>query len=87
MTILDEFGFRRAQGFARTQGFARVRGFTLEQAITIQAVSGDLRWALATLAARAFLALWARTKARLAALARHAAHGGREKVMTPSRCC
>ncbi len=77
MTILDEFGFRRAQGFA------------LEQAITIQAVSGDLRWALATLAARSFLALWARGRARLAALVRHAAHGGRQKagLMTPSRCC
>ena len=77
MTILDEFGFRRAQGFA------------LEQAITIQAVSGDLRWALATLAARSFLALWTQGPARLAALVRRAAHGGRQKagLMTPSRCC
>ena len=81
MTILDEFGFRRAQGFTLERGFA------LEQAITIQAVSGDLRWALATLAARSFLALWTRANARLAALVRHAAHGGRQKVMTPSRCC
>ena len=75
MTILDEFGFRRARGFA------------LEQAITIQTVSGDLRWALATLAARSFLALWTQGPARLAALVRRAAHGGRQKVMTPSRCC
>jgi hypothetical protein len=77
MTNLDEFGFRRAQGFA------------LEQAITIQTVSGDLRWALATLAVRSFIAMWALGRARLAALVRHAAHGNRQKprFMTPSRCC
>ena len=77
MMNLDEFGFRRAQGFA------------LEQATTIQAISGDLRWALATLAARSFLALWTQGRARLAALVRRAAHGGSEKprFMTPSRCC
>jgi hypothetical protein len=73
----DEFGFRRAHRFA------------LEQAITIQAVSGDLRWALATLAARSVIAIWATGQARLAALVRHAAHGSRQKprVLTPSRCC
>ena len=77
MTNLDEFGFRRARSFA------------LEQAFTIQAVSGDLRWALATLAARSFLALWTKGRARLAALVRRATHGGSEKhrFMSPSRCC
>jgi hypothetical protein len=46
MMILDQFGLRRARSFA------------LEQAITIQCVSGDLRWALAELAARTTLRWW-----------------------------
>jgi hypothetical protein len=77
MTNLDEFGFRRAHSFA------------LEQAITIQAVSGDLRWALATLAVRSLIAMWALGRTRLAALVRYAAHGSRQKprLMSPSRCC
>jgi hypothetical protein len=61
MTILDQFGFRRAQGFA------------LEHAITIHCVSGDLRWALAALAARSFAAMWISGQARLVLLVRYAA--------------
>ena len=59
MMILDEFGFRRAHGFA------------LEQAIAIQAVSGDLRWALAVLAARSFLAACRSAGRRLRRKARY----------------
>ena len=60
MMILDQFGFRRAQGFA------------LEHAITIHAVSGDLRWALVALAAQSFAAMWISGQARLSRLVRHA---------------
>ena len=61
MMILDQFGFRRAQSFA------------LEHVITIHCVSGDLRWALAELAARSVAAMWVRGQARLALLVRYAA--------------
>jgi hypothetical protein len=54
----DELGFRRAQGFA------------LEQLITIQCVSTDLRWALLALIARSLTAMWAAGQARVAAIFR-----------------
>jgi hypothetical protein len=61
MMILDEFGFRRAQSFA------------LEHVIAVHCVSGDLRWALAALAARSCTAMWVLAQARLALLVRYAA--------------
>jgi hypothetical protein len=73
MMILDQFGFRRAHSFA------------LEHAITIHCVSGDLRWALAELAARSVAAMWVSGQARLALLVRYAARraGGRARFMPP----
>jgi hypothetical protein len=68
MTIRDEFGRRRAQDFA------------LEQLITIHTIGGDLRWALAVLAARSVAALWGFGQARLALLVRHAARRTRQRV-------
>ena len=68
MTILDEFGSRRAQSFA------------LEHLITIHSVSGDLRWALAVLAARSFAAMWVFGQARFTLLVRYAARRTRQKV-------
>ncbi len=71
MMILDQFGFRRAHSFA------------LEQAMTIHCVSGDLRWALAELAARSVAAMFVCGQARLALLVRYAARraGPRARFM------
>ncbi len=71
MMILDQFGFRRAQSFA------------LEHVITIHCVSGDLRWALAELAARSVAVMWVCGQARLALLVRYAARraGPRARFM------
>ena len=77
MMILDQFGFRRAEGFA------------LEHAITIHCVSGDLRWALAALAARSFASMWMSGQARLVLLVRYAARrAGRKASFMPhiARC-
>jgi hypothetical protein len=73
MMILDEFGFRRAHGFA------------LEQAIAIQAVSGDLRWALAVLAARSLLAVCRSGLARFVVLVRNAGRRVRRKARYMTR--
>ena len=77
MMILDQFGFRRAQSFA------------LEHAITIHCVSGDLRWALAALAARSFAAMWISGQAHLASLVRYAARraGPRARFMPDIARC
>ena len=75
MTILDQFDFRRAQSFA------------LEHAITVHSVSGDLRWALAELAARSFAAMWAFGRARVALLVRYAARRAKGPCHAPYRCC
>jgi hypothetical protein len=77
MMILDQFGFRRAQSFA------------LEHAITVHCVSGDLRWALAELAARSVAAMWVYGQARLALLVRYAARraGAKGPFHVPCRGC
>ena len=75
MTILDQFDFRRAQSFA------------LEHVITVHSVSGDLRWALAELAARSFATMWAFGRARVALLVRHAARRAKGPCHAPYRCC
>ena len=77
MMILDQFGFRRAQSFA------------LEHVITVHSVSGDLRWALAELAARSVAAMWAFWQARLALLVRYAARraGGKGPFHAPCNRC
>ncbi len=75
MTILDQFGFRRAQSFA------------LEHVITVHSVSGDLRWALAELAARSLAAMWAFGQVRLALLVRYAARRAKGPFHAPYRCC
>ena len=77
MMILDQFGFRRARSFA------------LEHVITIQCISGDLRWALAELAARSVAAMWVYGQARLALLVRYAARraGAKDPFHAPCRGC
>jgi len=77
MMILDQFGLRRAQSFA------------LEHAITVHCISGDLRWALAELAARSVAAMWVSGQARLALLVRYAARraGGRARFMPDIARC
>jgi hypothetical protein len=77
MMILDQFGLRRAQSFA------------LEHAITVHCISGDLRWALAELAARSVAAMWVSAQARLALLVRYAARraGGRARFMPDIARC
>ncbi|MGB8401797.1 MAG: hypothetical protein WCE35_23700 [Bradyrhizobium sp.] len=54
--ILDEFRFRCA------------RTFVLEQLIVVHCGSADLRWALAALALRSFMAMLAVVQARLMSL-------------------
>jgi hypothetical protein len=72
MMILDQFGLRRAHSFA------------LEHAITVHCISGDLRWALAELAA-----MWVCGQARLALLVRYAARraGPRARFMPDIARC
>ena len=61
MTILDRFGLHRIQTMA------------LEHLVTLHGFSGDVRWAVAALAARSFTAVWAFGQARFAAWLRKAA--------------
>jgi hypothetical protein len=77
MMILDQFGLRRAQSFA------------LEHAITVHCIFGDLRWALAELAARSVAAMWVSGQARLALLVRYAARraGPRARFMPDIARC
>ena len=60
MTNLDELGFQRS------------RTFSLEQAMTVYATSGDLRWALIAAFAQSVSAAWSYGKSRVTRLVRGA---------------
>jgi hypothetical protein len=65
MEILEGFGFRYARCSA------------LEHLMTIDCCVGDLRWALAALALRGFMAMWARGQRGFTRLVANAArHAG-----------
>ena len=60
MTIFSEFGFRRSRG-----PLVNAQGFALEQLVSIQCVTTDLRWAMVELAWRSFTAMCAFAQGQL----------------------
>ena len=60
MTNLDELGFQHS------------RTFSLEQAMTVYATSGDLRWALIAAFAQSVSAAWSYGRSRVTKLVRGA---------------
>ena len=74
MTILNKFGFR---GSRRPILYAQP--FALEQLISIQGATTDLRWAMIELALRSFSAMWASAQGRLVLRARRMARGGKPR--------
>jgi hypothetical protein len=66
MMILNEFGSRQSRGL-----FWRAQVWAVERLICLPGSSGDLRWAVAGLALRAFAALEAVAKRQLICLVRH----------------
>jgi len=72
MTIFSEFGFRGSHG-----PLENAQGFALEQLVSIQCVTSDLRWAMAELAWRSFTAMWVLAQGQLALLACRIRHGRR----------
>jgi hypothetical protein len=67
MTIFSEFGFRESRG-----PLENAQGFALEQLVSIQCVTTDLRWAMVELAWRSFTAMWAFAQGRLVSWVRKA---------------
>jgi hypothetical protein len=67
MTIFSEFGPLGSRG-----PLVNAQGFALEQLVSIQCVTSDLRWAMIELAWRSFIAMFAFAQGRLALWARKA---------------
>ncbi|MEH2550341.1 hypothetical protein V1283_006986 [Bradyrhizobium sp. AZCC 2262] len=67
MTIFSEFGFGGSHG-----PLENAQGFALEQLVSIQCVTSDLRWAMVELAWRSFTAMCAFAQERLVSWARRA---------------
>ena len=68
MTIFSESGFRASRhSLGNAEGFAL--GFALEQLVSIQCATTDLRWAMVELAWRSITAMCAHLQARLASWA------------------
>jgi hypothetical protein len=67
MTIFSELGFRGSRG-----PLENAQGFALEQLVSIQCVTTDLRWAMVELAWRSFTAMCAFAQGQLVSWVRKA---------------
>ena len=65
MTIFSEFGFRGSHG-----PLENAQGFALEQLVSVQCVTTDLRWAMVELAWRSFTGMCAVVQGQFVSLAR-----------------
>ena len=81
MTIFSEFGFRGSHG-----PLENAQGFALEQLVSVQCVTTDLRWAMVELAWRSAVALFAFARGRLLTSAR-GQHTLREEEADGQHCC
>jgi hypothetical protein len=82
MTIFSEFGFRESRG-----PLENAQGFALEQLVSIQCVTTDLRWAMVELAWRSFTAMWAFAQGRLVSWVRKARAPRAEEGSRRHCCC
>ena len=86
MTIFSEFGFRASRhSLGNAEGFAL--GFAVEQLVSIQCVTSDLRWAMVELAWRSFTAMCAFTQVHLVRLVRKARAPRSEEGRGEHCCC
>jgi hypothetical protein len=82
MTIFREFGLRGSR-----EPLVNAQGFALEQLVSIQCVTSDLRWAMVELAWRSFTAMWAFAQGRLVSWARKARTPQAEEGRGRPCCC
>ena len=82
MTIFSEFGFRGSHG-----PLENAQGFALEQLVSVQCVTTDLRWAMVELAWRSFTAMCAFAQGRLAMWVRKARTPRPEEGHGRHCCC
>ena len=82
MTIFSEFGFRGSRG-----PLENAQGFALEQLVSIQCVTSDLRWAVVELAWRSFSAMCAFAQERLVAWVRKIRTPPAEEARGEHCCC
>ena len=82
MTIFSEFGFRGSR-----RPLANAQAFALEQLVSIQSVTSDLRWAMVELAWRSFSAMCAFAQGRLVSWARKARTPRAEEGRSRHCCC
>ena len=82
MTIFSEFGLQGSRG-----PLENAQGFALEQLVSIQCVTSDLRWAMVELAWRSFTAMCAFAQGRLVLLARKARAPRAEQEGARHCCC
>ena len=72
MMIFSEFGLR-----GRSLPLLNAQSFALEQLISVQCTTSDLRWAMVELALRSFTAMCVLAQGQLALLACRIRHGKR----------
>ena len=82
MTIFSELGFRGSR-----EPLVNAQGFALEQLVSIQCVTTDLRWAMVELAWRSFTAMYAFAQGRLVSWARKARTPRAEEGRGRPWCC
>jgi hypothetical protein len=82
MTIFREFGLRGSR-----EPLVNAQGFALEQLVSIQCVTSDLRWAMIELAWRSFTAMFAFAQGRLVSWARKARTPRADQARGRPCCC
>ena len=82
MTIFSEFGPLGSRG-----PLVNAQGFALEQLVSIQCVTSDLRWAMVELAWRSFTAMCAFAQERLVAWVRKTRTPRAEEARGRHCCC
>ena len=81
MTIFSEFGFRRSR-----RPLLNAQVFALEQLVSIQCVTSDLRWAMVELAWRSFTGMCAFVQGQFVSWARKD-RAPREEEGRGRHCC
>ena len=82
MTIFSELGFRGSR-----EPLVNAQGFALEQLVSIQCVTSDLRWAMVELAWRSFSAMCAFAQGLLVAWVRKIRTPRAEEARGRHCCC
>jgi hypothetical protein len=79
MMILNEFGVLGSRG-----PLWRAQTFALEQLISFNCVTGDIRWSIIALMARSFTAMWVIGQAQFGSLVRDLASRGGTRLAANS---